>query len=117
MDRRAPGEVSSMPPSKPDCSIQGETVIGNDIQLTCQSKEGSPAPQYSWKSYNVLHQERQVTPGQTFSLKNISTEMSGYYICISSNEVGTESCNITVAVRPRKSSLGWRERGRVKARR
>ncbi|VCX39491.1 unnamed protein product [Gulo gulo] len=25
--------------------------------------------------------------------------MSGYYICTSSNEVGTESCNITVAVR------------------
>lgn len=25
--------------------------------------------------------------------------MSGYYICISRNEVGTESCNITVAVR------------------
>ncbi|XP_065780784.1 cell surface A33 antigen [Muntiacus reevesi] len=91
-----------VPPSKPDCSTQGETVIGNDIQLTCQSKEGSPAPQYSWKSYNVQHQERQVAPvtGQTFSLKNISTEMSGYYICISSNEVGTESCNITVAVRP-----------------
>ncbi|KAB0387303.1 hypothetical protein FD755_002259 [Muntiacus reevesi] len=51
-----------VPPSKPDCSTQGETVIGNDIQLTCQSKEGSPAPQYSWKSYNVQHQERQVAP-------------------------------------------------------
>ncbi|KAJ8789059.1 hypothetical protein J1605_004982 [Eschrichtius robustus] len=38
--------------------------------------------------------------GQIFSLKNISTEMSGYYICTSSNDVGTESCNITVAVRP-----------------
>lgn len=76
-------------------------MIGNNIQLTCQSQEGSPAPQYSWKSYDVLHQERQVPPvtGQTFTLKNISTEMSGYYICTSSNEVGTESCNITVAVR------------------
>lgn len=40
------------------------------------------------------------------SLKNISTDMSGYYICTSSNEVGTASCNITVAVRPRKSRLG-----------
>lgn len=29
--------------------------------------------------------------------------MSGYYICTSSNEVGTESCNITLSVRPRKS--------------
>ncbi|XP_004408388.1 PREDICTED: cell surface A33 antigen [Odobenus rosmarus divergens] len=91
-----------VPPSKPDCGVQGETVIGNDIQLTCQSKEGSPAPHYSWKSYDALNQERP-TPavtGQTLSLKNISTDMSGYYICTSSNEVGTESCNITVAVRP-----------------
>lgn len=93
----------SVPPSNPDCGIQGETVIGNDIQLTCESKEGSPAPQYSWKSYDVLNQERhQVTPvtGQIFSLKNISTEMSGYYVCTSSNEVGIRSCNITLAVRP-----------------
>ncbi|XP_045651671.1 cell surface A33 antigen [Ursus americanus] len=91
-----------VPPSKPDCGIEGETVIGNNIQLTCQSKEGSPAPQYSWKSYNVLNQERPApaVTGQTLSLKNISTDMSGFYICTSSNEVGTESCNITVAVRP-----------------
>lgn len=34
------------------------------------------------------------------SLRNISTDTSGYYICTASNEVGTESCNITVTVRP-----------------
>lgn len=92
-----------VPPSKPDCSIEGETVIGNNIQLTCESAEGSPAPQYSWKSYNAQNQERPLVPpvsGQTVLLKNISTDTSGYYICTSSNEVGTESCNITVAVRP-----------------
>ncbi|XP_016057818.1 PREDICTED: cell surface A33 antigen [Miniopterus natalensis] len=91
-----------VPPSKPDCGIKGETVIGNDIQLTCESKEGSPTPQYSWKSYNLLNQERKVPPGegQTLSLRNISTDTSGYYICTASNEVGTESCNITVTVRP-----------------
>nr|XP_044614397.1 cell surface A33 antigen isoform X1 [Equus asinus] len=91
-----------VPPSKPDCGIQGETVIGNDIQLTCQSEEGSPAPQYSWRSYDQMNQERTgpAVTGQTFSLKNISTDMSGYYICTSSNEMGSQSCNITVAVRP-----------------
>lgn len=52
-----------MPPSKPDCSILGEAVIGNDIQLTCQSKEGSPAPQYHWQSFNLLNQERKGLPG------------------------------------------------------
>ncbi|ELV13314.1 Cell surface A33 antigen, partial [Tupaia chinensis] len=89
-------------PSKPDCGIEGETVVGNNIQLTCQSKEGSPAPQYSWKSYDILHRERplaQPASGQPVALKNITTDMSGYYICTSSNEVGSEFCNITLAVR------------------
>lgn len=44
--------------------------------------------------------------GQPVPLKNISTDTSGYYICTSSNEAGIQFCNITVAVRSRKSSLG-----------
>ncbi|EDL39202.1 cell surface A33 antigen isoform 1 precursor [Mus musculus] len=92
-----------VPPSKPDCSIQGEMVIGNNIQLTCHSAEGSPSPQYSWKSYNAQNQQRPLTQpvsGEPLLLKNISTETAGYYICTSSNDVGIESCNITVAPRP-----------------
>ncbi|XP_069335354.1 cell surface A33 antigen [Eulemur rufifrons] len=91
-----------VPPSKPECSIEGEPIIGNDIQVTCQSAEGSPAPQYSWKRYNLLNQEQSLTQpvsGQPLYLKNISTDTSGYYICTSSNDVGTQSCNITVAAR------------------
>ncbi|XP_041518630.1 cell surface A33 antigen [Microtus oregoni] len=95
-----------VPPSKPDCGIIGETVIGNNINLTCHSAEGSPSPQYSWKSYNAQNQERPLTQpasGQLLLLKNITTEMAGYYVCTSSNEVGVESCNITVA--PRQPSM------------
>nr|XP_012299996.1 cell surface A33 antigen [Aotus nancymaae] len=91
-----------VPPSKPECGIEGETVIGNNIQLSCLSQEGSPAPQYSWKRYDVLNQEQplaQPVSGQPVSLKNISTDTSGYYICTASNEMGRASCNITVAVR------------------
>ncbi|XP_050624401.1 cell surface A33 antigen [Macaca thibetana thibetana] len=91
-----------LPPSKPECGIEGETIIGNDIQLTCQSKEGSPTPQYSWKRYDILNQEQplaQPASGQPVSLKNVSTDTSGYYICTSSNEAGIQFCNITVAVR------------------
>ncbi|ELK29893.1 Cell surface A33 antigen [Myotis davidii] len=51
-----------VPPSKPDCSILGDTVIGSDIQLTCQSKEGSPLPQYRWQSFNFQNQERKGPP-------------------------------------------------------
>ncbi|XP_051041711.1 cell surface A33 antigen [Phodopus roborovskii] len=92
-----------VPPSMPACGIEGETVIGNDIKLTCLSAEGSPSPQYSWKSYNAQNQQRPLTQpasGQPLILKNITTDMAGYYICTSSNEVGVKSCNITVAPRP-----------------
>ncbi|XP_023562080.1 cell surface A33 antigen [Octodon degus] len=92
-----------VPPSVPDCLIKGETVIGNNIELTCQSAEGSPAPQYTWKSYDDQHLERPLSSpasGQSLLLKNISTLMSGLYTCFSSNEVGMRTCNITLAVRP-----------------
>lgn len=44
--------------------------------------------------------------GEPLLLKNISADTAGYYICTSSNDVGTEFCNITVAPRPRKSRVG-----------
>ncbi|KAK2084725.1 hypothetical protein P7K49_037758 [Saguinus oedipus] len=59
------GEGVAAPPSKPECGIEGETVIGNNIQLTCLSQEGSPAPQYSWKRYDILNQEQPLAqPGK-----------------------------------------------------
>ncbi|XP_044530802.1 cell surface A33 antigen [Gracilinanus agilis] len=95
--------LEKVAPSIPDCGIEGETVYGNNIQLTCQSKEGSPAPQYSWKGFDVENKERPLSPpvtGKTLLLKNISADTSGYYICTATNEMGTKFCNITVAVRP-----------------
>ncbi|XP_068950615.1 cell surface A33 antigen [Petaurus breviceps papuanus] len=89
-------------PSKPDCSIQGETIYGNNIELKCESKEGSPAPQYSWKAFDIQNKERPLSSpatGMTLLLKNISDDTTGYYICTSTNEMGSDFCNITVAVR------------------
>lgn len=40
-------------------------MIGNDIKLSCQSAEGSPAPQYTWKSYDSQYLERSLpSPGE-----------------------------------------------------
>ncbi|XP_051854992.1 cell surface A33 antigen [Antechinus flavipes] len=92
-----------VPPSKPKCSIEGETTYGNNIQLKCQSEEGSPAPQYSWKSFDIQNKERPLpspATGMSLLLQNVSDATSGYYICTSANEMGTEFCNITVAIRP-----------------
>lgn len=40
--------------------------------------------------------------GQTLALKNISMDMSGYFVCTARNEVGEEQCNISLAVTPRE---------------
>uniref|UniRef100_A0A8D2N9J6 Glycoprotein A33 n=1 Tax=Zonotrichia albicollis TaxID=44394 RepID=A0A8D2N9J6_ZONAL len=82
-------------PSKPECNILGTPEYGQTINLTCASQEGSPAPKYTWKSFNVQNE-----PRQQITLKNISADTSGFYICTSTNIVGTEFCNMTVSIVP-----------------
>ncbi|NXB29108.1 GPA33 protein, partial [Eulacestoma nigropectus] len=89
-------------PSKPECKILGTPQYGETINLTCISHEGSPKPIYNWKSFSVQNEPR-VLPnaeGQQITLKNISADTSGFYICTSTNVVGTEFCNMTVSVVP-----------------
>ncbi|NXA74595.1 GPA33 protein, partial [Thryothorus ludovicianus] len=89
-------------PSKPECKILGTPQYGQTINLTCLSHEGSPAPKYTWKSYSVQNEPRLLpqAEGQQITLKNISADTSGFYICNSANSVGMESCNMTVSVVP-----------------
>ncbi|NXN53154.1 GPA33 protein, partial [Rynchops niger] len=89
-------------PSKPECQILGTPEYGQTINLTCISHEGSPKPRYTWQSFNVQNEPRvlQTTEGEQITLKNISADTSGFYICTSANTVGKESCNMTVSVVP-----------------
>ncbi|XP_068036612.1 cell surface A33 antigen [Anomalospiza imberbis] len=89
-------------PSKPECKILGTPEYGQTINLTCASHEGSPTPRYTWKSFNVQNEPRLLpyTEGQQITLKNISADTSGFYICTATNVVGTEFCNMTVSVVP-----------------
>ncbi|XP_063161594.1 cell surface A33 antigen [Candoia aspera] len=90
-------------PSEPECNILGTPEYGRNINLTCNSDEGSPKPQYTWQSYNTQNENRPLqgtTIGGVLMLNNISADTTGYYICISKNTVGEATCNITVAVRP-----------------
>uniref|UniRef100_A0A672ZHT5 Glycoprotein A33 (transmembrane), paralog b n=1 Tax=Sphaeramia orbicularis TaxID=375764 RepID=A0A672ZHT5_9TELE len=96
-----------VPPSKPICRIEGTVEYFHDITLTCMSEEGSPKPVYEWKSYSVENVPRPFPPKTTekngaLSLFNISREMSGFYICTSTNRVGSAACNMTLAVLPEK---------------
>ncbi|KAM4730701.1 cell surface A33 antigen-like [Anableps anableps] len=93
------------PPSKPVCTLQGQAEYFNDITLTCKSEEGSPTPTYEWTSYSIENIQRQFPPKTTqkdgvLSLFNITRETSGFFICISKNNIASASCNFTLAVMP-----------------
>ncbi|XP_053311472.1 cell surface A33 antigen [Spea bombifrons] len=99
-------------PSKPDCGIVGTAEYGQVIKLTCSSKEGSPLPQYTWKSYTPQDVPRQlpvtaVIEGGELTLKNISVDSSGYFICTSTNKIGEDFCNLTLAVMPPSMNIGF----------
>ncbi|XP_053471828.1 cell surface A33 antigen [Ictalurus furcatus] len=98
-------------PSKPICAVQGKAEFYQNINLTCRSEEGMPAPAYKWQSYDVNNNPRQNPPKATdvngvLSLYNISSETSGYYICTSTNKIGSASCNLTLAVMPYSMNIG-----------
>ncbi|XP_040003582.1 cell surface A33 antigen-like [Xiphias gladius] len=100
-----------VPPSIPICSIQGKAEYWHDIILTCMSEEGSPEPTYEWRSYSVQNIPREFPPKTTqdkgvLSLFNISREMSGFYICTSTNRISSASCNFTLAVMPGSMNEG-----------
>lgn len=120
--------VLPVAPSPPICRIQGKVEYWQDITLTCLSEEGSPKPIHEWKSYSVENIPRPFPPKTinsknlfyllssaapsmclcglcvaedgALSLFNISRETSGFYICTTSNRIGSARCNMTLAVLP-----------------
>uniref|UniRef100_A0ACB8FGV5 Uncharacterized protein n=1 Tax=Sphaerodactylus townsendi TaxID=933632 RepID=A0ACB8FGV5_9SAUR len=44
--------------------------------------------------------------GGLLTLKNISADTSGFYICTSTNSVGNEFCNMTVSISPPSMNIG-----------
>ncbi|KAK2853832.1 hypothetical protein Q5P01_006493 [Channa striata] len=99
-------------PSKPDCGIQGRAEYGQNINLTCASREGSPPPTYSWDAFDVQNKSRTLDPktssinGGFLSLYNISNDTSGFFICKSTNKAGFDTCNLKLAVMPPSMNIG-----------
>ncbi|XP_036966774.1 cell surface A33 antigen-like [Acanthopagrus latus] len=100
-----------VPPSPPICKVQGTAEYFHNITLTCKSEEGSPTPVTEWKSYSVENIPRSFPPKATekdgaLSLFNISRETSGFFICTSTNQIGSASCNLTLSVMPGSMNIG-----------
>ncbi|KAF3686605.1 Cell surface A33 antigen Glycoprotein A33 [Channa argus] len=99
-------------PSTPECGIQGKAEYGQNINLTCASREGSPPPTYSWAAFDVLNKPRILDPktsnvnGGILSLYNISSDTSGFFNCTSTNKIGSAMCTIKLAVMPPSMNIG-----------
>ncbi|XP_067301171.1 cell surface A33 antigen isoform X2 [Pseudorasbora parva] len=97
-------------PSQPVCKVVGTAEYGHNISLTCVSEEGSPTPTYKWERYDVKNVPKTFPPKTTekdgvLALVNVSMETSGYYICLSTNKVGSAKCNMTLSVIPSSMNL------------
>lgn len=91
-----------VPPSVPVCQIKGSPVLKGNITLTCNSASGKPAPKYKWTktspSSEVFFSPALNETAGTLNLSNLSSNMSGKYMCISSNTAGEQSCYVNLEV-------------------
>ncbi|XP_056624564.1 B-cell receptor CD22-like isoform X3 [Triplophysa dalaica] len=77
------------PPRNVSASISSSGVIveGDSVNLTCSSESNPPVHIYSWFKEN---QTSSVGSGQTFSISNFNSSLSGWFYCVAQNEVGSQ---------------------------
>ncbi|KAI7810898.1 putative B-cell receptor CD22-like [Triplophysa rosa] len=77
------------PPRNVSASISSSGVIveGDSVTLTCSSESNPPVHIYSWFKEN---QTSSVGSGQTFSISNINSRLSGWFYCVAQNKHGTQ---------------------------
>uniref|UniRef100_A0A8C5MGU5 Endothelial cell adhesion molecule n=1 Tax=Leptobrachium leishanense TaxID=445787 RepID=A0A8C5MGU5_9ANUR len=89
-------------PSVPTCKIHGTSYTGTNVTLSCRSSSGKPEPRYSWMraapASQVFFAPAQDEEKGTLTLTNLTSQMSGTYVCTSRNIAGSATCNITVEV-------------------
>ncbi|XP_056627179.1 carcinoembryonic antigen-related cell adhesion molecule 5-like isoform X2 [Triplophysa dalaica] len=65
----------------------GVIVEGDSVNLTCSSESNPPVHIYSWFKEN---QRSSVGSGQTFSITNINSSLSGWFYCVAQNKHGSQ---------------------------
>ncbi|XP_062450632.1 endothelial cell-selective adhesion molecule isoform X2 [Rhea pennata] len=91
-----------VPPAAPACRLHGSTAVGGNVTLSCASPKGKPLPAYQWQraapAAQVFFAPMQDSVKGTLKLTNLSTDMSGVYVCVAENRAGSAACNVTLAV-------------------
>lgn len=91
-----------VPPAVPKCSMSGKPVAKGNVTLSCTSSSGKPIPVYKWKktspSSEVFFSPMLDEKTGTLKLANLTSSMSGKYVCTATNAAGSESCLINLEV-------------------
>uniref|UniRef100_A0AAV2J9M9 Ig-like domain-containing protein n=1 Tax=Knipowitschia caucasica TaxID=637954 RepID=A0AAV2J9M9_KNICA len=91
-----------VPPAVPKCSLSGKPMAKGNVTLSCTSSAGKPIPVYKWKrsspTSEVFFSPMLDENLGTLKLANLSSSMSGKYVCTASNTAGSESCVINLDV-------------------
>ncbi|XP_043996966.1 endothelial cell adhesion molecule a [Gambusia affinis] len=91
-----------VPPAVPKCSVSGKPVLKGNVTLTCKSSAGKPVPLYRWRrtspASEVFFSPMLNENTGDLKLSNMSSNMSGMYVCTASNSAGSETCSITLDI-------------------
>ncbi|XP_034538716.1 endothelial cell adhesion molecule a isoform X1 [Notolabrus celidotus] len=91
-----------VPPAVPKCSLSGKPVLKGNVTLSCKSSSGKPIPMYRWRKTSptseVFFSPMLNEKTGTLRLSNLSSNMSGKYVCTASNTAGSESCFINLDI-------------------
>ncbi|KAA0721821.1 B-cell receptor CD22 B-lymphocyte cell adhesion molecule [Triplophysa tibetana] len=88
-------------------SSSGVIVEGDSVNLICSSESNPPVHIYSWFKEN---QTPSVGSGQTFSITNINSSLSGWFYCVAQNKHGSQrsaavSLTVKVSANQREASV------------
>ncbi|MEQ2158764.1 hypothetical protein GOODEAATRI_015758 [Goodea atripinnis] len=91
-----------VPPAVPTCSLSGKPVLKGNVTLMCMSSAGKPLPLYKWRrtspTSEVFFAPMLDENIGTLKLNNLSSNMSGKYVCTASNAAGSENCSISLDI-------------------
>uniref|UniRef100_A0A3Q4GGW5 Endothelial cell adhesion molecule a n=1 Tax=Neolamprologus brichardi TaxID=32507 RepID=A0A3Q4GGW5_NEOBR len=91
-----------VPPSVPKCSMTGKPEVKGNVTLICMSSSGKPIPLYKWKKTSptseVFFSPMLNEKTGTLKLNNLSSNMSGKYVCTASNTVAEKTCEIDLHI-------------------
>lgn len=91
-----------VPPAVPKCSLSGKPVLKGNVTLSCTSSSGKPIPSYKWRKESpiseVFFSPMLNEKTGTLKLSNLSSNMSGKYVCTASNSAGSETCIINLDI-------------------